>query len=124
MGNPLPVYVFAKAPVPGRVKTRLVPAVGVEGAARLARALLEDTLEALLSSGRAAPVLAVDEVEAFRGRGLPLVEQGTGDLGERLERVLGRGLTRARAVVAVGSDTPGFPPPLLEECFSALERAD
>ena len=124
MGSPLPVYVFAKAPVAGRVKTRLSPAVGAEGAARLALALLEDTLEALLAAGRAAPVLAVDDATAFRGRGLPLEEQGTGDLGQRLERVLGRGLKRARAVVAVGSDTPGFPAPLLEECFTALERAD
>ena len=108
----------------GRVKTRLSPAVGAEGAARLALALLEDTLEALIAAGRAAPVLAVDDATAFRGRGLPLEEQGTGDLGQRLERVLGRGLKRARAVVAVGSDTPGFPAPLLEECFTALERAD
>ena len=124
MSSPLPVYVFAKAPVAGRVKTRLVPAVGEEGAARLAAALLEDTLEALLQAGRAAPVLAVDDGAAFRGRGLPMVEQGTGDLGERLERVLGRGLTRAQAVVAVGSDAPGFPTPLLEACFSALEHTD
>jgi uncharacterized protein len=108
----------------GRVKTRLVPAVGAEGAARLATALLEDTLEALVASGRAAPVLAVDDAAAFRGRGLPLVQQGTGDLGERLERVLGGGLARAAAVVAVGSDTPGFPAPFLEESFSALERVD
>ncbi len=124
MGSAFPVYVFAKAPVVGRVKTRLVPAVGAEGAARLASALLEDTLEALLAAGRAAPVLAVDEPEAFRGRGLPVEEQGTGDLGQRLERVLSRGLLRARAAVAVGSDTPGFPAPLLEECFRALETAD
>jgi uncharacterized protein len=124
MGSPLTVFIFAKAPVAGRVKTRLVPAVGAEGAVRLAMALLEDTLEALLAHGRAAPVLAVDNVAAFQGRGLPMVEQGTGDLGERLERVLGRGLARAPVALVVGSDTPGFPAPLLEEAFSALERAD
>lgn len=124
MGSPLPVYVFAKAPVAGRVKTRLVPAVGRDGATRLATALLEDTLEALLAFGRAAPILAVDDASAFRGRGLPLVGQGKGDLGERLERVLGRGLERVPAVVAVGSDTAGFPAALLEESFSALERVD
>jgi rSAM/selenodomain-associated transferase 2/rSAM/selenodomain-associated transferase 1 len=124
MGSPLPAYVFAKAPVAGRVKTRLIPAVGAEGAARLATALLEDTLEALVADGRAAPVLAVDDASAFQGRGLPLVEQGQGDLGERLERVLSRGLARVPAVVAVGSDTPGLPSALLEESFSALQRAD
>jgi uncharacterized protein len=124
MGSPLPVYVFAKAPVAGRVKTRLVPAIGSEVAARLATALLEDTLEALLAFGRAAPILAVDDASAFRGRGLPLVEQGDGDLGARLERVLGRGLERAPSVMAVGSDTAGFPAALLEESFSALESSD
>jgi uncharacterized protein len=124
MGSPRPVYVFTKAPVAGRVKTRLIPALGREGAARLATALLEDTLEALLADGRAAPILAVDAPDAFRGRGLPLVEQGPGDLGQRLERVLSRGLARAPAVVAVGSDTPGFPAPLLSEAFAGLEKAD
>jgi uncharacterized protein len=124
MGSPLPVYVFAKAPVAGRVKTRLIPAVGAEGAAHLATAMLEDTLEALLADGRAAPVLAVDDASAFQGRGLPLVEQGKGDLGERLERVLARGLARVPAVVAVGGDTPGLPAALLEESFSALQHSD
>jgi glycosyltransferase A (GT-A) superfamily protein (DUF2064 family) len=38
--KPLRILVFAKAPLPGRVKTRLIPALGAEGAARLARHLL------------------------------------------------------------------------------------
>ncbi len=122
MGTPLPVYVFSKAPVAGQVKTRLISAIGADGAARLASALLEDTLEALLADGRVAPILAVDDVEAFQGRGLPLVPQGTGDLGQRLERVLGAALVRAPAVAAVGSDTAGFPSALLAEAIAGLRR--
>jgi uncharacterized protein len=124
MANPLPAFVFAKAPVRGRAKTRLEPAVGAEGAARLAAALLEDTLDALLATGCVAPVLAVDEPEAFRGRGLPVVAQGEGDLGERLERTLSRALERTPAVLALGSDSPGFPLPLIPQACAALERAD
>lgn len=42
--HPVQVVVFAKAPLPGRAKTRLAPALGVAGAARLAQLLLHDTL--------------------------------------------------------------------------------
>jgi uncharacterized protein len=124
MSGPVPAYVFAKAPVEGHVKTRLQPAVGAEGAARLASALLEDTLESLLAAGRTAPCLAVDDPSAFRGRGLPVVAQGEGDLGERMERVLGRALERSPAAIVVGSDSPGLPAPLLEQALDALERFD
>jgi len=124
MATPVPAYVFAKAPGRGGVKTRLEPAVGADGAARLAAALLEDTLESLLDAGRTAPVLAVDDVAAFRGRGVPVVAQGEGDLGQRLERVLGGALERAPRALAVGSDSPGLPAPLIEEALAALERTD
>ncbi len=40
----LSLHLLARAPVPGRVKTRLIPTLGEEGASRLQRALLEQTL--------------------------------------------------------------------------------
>ena len=43
--KPVRILVFAKAPLPGRVKTRLIPALGAEGAARLAARLLHHALE-------------------------------------------------------------------------------
>jgi len=124
MVTAVPTFVFAKAPGEGLVKTRLEPVVGAEGAARLAAALLEDTLESLLAAGRTTPCLAVDDPAAFRSRGLPVVEQGEGDLGERLERVLGRALERAPVAVAVGSDSPGFPAPLIEQALASLAHRD
>ena len=42
--SPVRILIFAKAPVPGRVKTRLIPALGPTGAARLASRLLRHTL--------------------------------------------------------------------------------
>ena len=47
------IVVFARAPVPGRAKTRLIPALGPEGAARLQAALLEDTLQRARAAGPA-----------------------------------------------------------------------
>ena len=57
----LPVVVMAKAPVAGRVKTRLVPVLGAEGAARLARALLEDGLRNILIRPFAVELAATAE---------------------------------------------------------------
>ncbi|MGB8145259.1 MAG: hypothetical protein WCF05_08830, partial [Chromatiaceae bacterium] len=48
---PTRILVFAKAPVSGRVKTRLIPALGARGAARLARRLLDHTLAQALAAG-------------------------------------------------------------------------
>ena len=49
------IVIFAKAPVPGRVKTRLIPALGAEGSAALAAEMLERTVGEAL-----ATVLAVE----------------------------------------------------------------
>ena len=45
------LIVFARAPVPGRVKTRLVPLLGEQGAARLHAQLVERTLRTALAAG-------------------------------------------------------------------------
>ena len=44
------ILIFAKAPAPGRVKTRLIPALGAEGAARLAGRLLSHALKQALAA--------------------------------------------------------------------------
>jgi hypothetical protein len=49
------VVVFAKAPLPGRAKTRLIPALGAEGAARLARRMLDHALAQALASAAGGP---------------------------------------------------------------------
>jgi glycosyltransferase A (GT-A) superfamily protein (DUF2064 family) len=50
--------------------------------------------------------------------------QGEGDLGDRLERVLRRGLRKTPAALAIGTDTPGLPPVLLSQAREALRSAD
>ena len=56
----LTILVLAKAPVPGRSKTRLAPAFGAFGAAELAAAALQDTLDAVAAAGTGRRVLVLD----------------------------------------------------------------
>lgn len=113
--KPVRILVFAKAPLPGRVKTRLIPALGAEGAARLARHLLG------LALARAR-VAAVGPVELCMSpapghpdwAGIPLPpdiqtrDQGEGDLGERMARAAKRHLDHGEAVLLTGTDCPGL----------------
>ncbi|MBS1867708.1 MAG: hypothetical protein JSS69_17475, partial [Acidobacteria bacterium] len=52
------ICVFAKPPVPGKVKTRLIPLLGEKGAAELAAAFLEDTWASVAALPWAKPILA------------------------------------------------------------------
>lgn len=110
------IGVFARAPVPGETKTRLIPALGAEGAARLHRAFLRDILG---RAARVAPVTlfvagAIDH-PAFDDLPEPLerVPQQGEDLGERMRRALQWLRGRAPAAYLVGSDAPTLPERLL-----------
>ncbi|MCI0570231.1 MAG: TIGR04282 family arsenosugar biosynthesis glycosyltransferase [Myxococcaceae bacterium] len=119
--------VFAKAPVPGRVKTRLARHLGDVRAAALARAFLLDTWSGLGCLGGVERVLALDGAPDLLPPelcGAEVWPQPEGHLGRRLEEVLARALGRSDRAVALGADTPGLPPRLLEETLLALERAD
>lgn len=119
--------VFAKPPRPGEVKTRLVSEVGAEGAARLARAFFHDTWTSVSALPWANAVLATSDVTAREwtlGPKAPIWPQGTGDLGERLERVLGRALEESPFAIAIGTDTPGLPQLLLDHARDALRGAE
>lgn len=120
------ICVFAKPPVPGRVKTRLAARFGAAYAAELAAAFLEDTWGLVNSVAWAEPVLATTGAfPALGWRGAAEVWlQGEGDLGERMERVARRALERADSVLLVGADSPGLPPRLLEQAREALLGAD
>ncbi len=108
------LLIFARAPVPGRVKTRLIPVLGAEGAARLHRALLERTLRAaggqqlmkveLWTTPHAPP----EFIAEMRRRGLPVHVQQGRDLGARMEHALADALRRAPWAVVVGCDIPGL----------------
>ncbi len=128
-GNVL--LLVAKAPIAGRVKTRLASEDGDEDRTReLASAFLADTA-ALLSHPLlpARVVLALDGAPATLPAALstfPIVLQGDGDLGVRLTNLFAAqfALPETRAVCAIGSDTPHLPLAFLVEAFSRLASPD
>lgn len=108
----VPIIVFARAPVPGRCKTRLIPGYGPIGAARLYRQLVRRTLDLALKSGCgevqlwAAPSPGHPFFAGLRRlHGIRLRRQTGGDLGRRMSRALASLLRDgAPAALLVGTD--------------------
>jgi rSAM/selenodomain-associated transferase 1 len=123
--------VFAKAPTPGRVKTRLVPALGEMAAADLQRQLIERTLDTALAAGLGEVELwcapAIDDAffaACAKRSGLSLRAQGEGDLGMRMARALELALAEGSAGLLIGSDCPALTPAYLREAAAALRNGD
>jgi hypothetical protein len=116
--------IFAKEPVPGRVKTRLCPPLSAEEAARFYLASLTETVQ-VMAKAAFFPLIFFSGREGFFRRhfpGVPLICQGEGNLGERMERALLRLLRDRDAAALIGSDSPDLPPSLVSEAFVALEE--
>jgi glycosyltransferase A (GT-A) superfamily protein (DUF2064 family) len=105
------LLVIAKQPVPGRVKTRLVPPCTNEQAAALAEAALADTLHAVLAVPAARRVLVLEgEPGAWLPPGFDILPQCGGPLDERLAGAFSA--VRGPALL-IGMDTPQVTPALL-----------
>jgi rSAM/selenodomain-associated transferase 1 len=121
------ILVFAKAPVPGQCKTRLIPELGAKGAARVQRALLDKTLRTALASDLAPVELwcapsarhAVFR-QAGETHGVRLRTQPRGDLGARMDYALRQTLCLAGPGLLIGTDCPVFAPRHLAHALAAL----
>lgn len=112
------LIVFARAPIPGQTKTRLIPALGAEQAAELHRRFLLDILS---SASRLAAHLIVavagpadtDFIRAAVAEASPEAEitaQSGDDLGQRMHNTLGETLSRGHpCAVVIGTDAPSLP---------------
>jgi len=138
--------VMAKAPVPGLAKTRLVPALGADGAAALAARLLEHALGQACAAARTAngadgadgadtvilacaPDTTHAAFEAAAARfALQRVAQSGGDLGERMalafDQAFGTAPPRADRVLMLGTDAPALDAAMLRRARAALDEAD
>lgn len=115
------VVLFTRYPEPGRAKTRLIPALGAQGAAALHRALTERTIEVVHRSGLALEIRATGAPHTAFTAWLgaeTIVDQGDGDLGERLERA-----GPPYPTLFIGADAPDLTPGLLRDAADALERS-
>lgn len=125
------VIVFAKAPVAGFAKTRLIPALGAAGAAALARRLLDHALAQALAA-RLGPVdlcCAPDIDHPSFARlaardGVVLSRQTLGDLGQRMAQALARALAATPRALLIGSDVPALDAAVLQRAAGALDQAD
>lgn len=125
------IIVFAKAPQPGQVKTRLIPVLGSAGAATLATALLADALHRAQAADLGPVELCASPAighpawsEVPLPPGLEFSDQGHGDLGVRMARACRRGLRQQPGVLLIGSDCPGLSPAHLRRAAEALASHD
>lgn len=131
---PFALAVFGRAPIAGTTKTRLIPALGADGAARLYAGFLADALalarrahlaglaEVTLWTAQSPdepPLLAVAGASEVRRR-----PQAEGDLGLRMSVALSAGVASHGRALVLGSDAPTLPFSLVQAACAALERAD
>lgn len=124
------LVVMAKAPVPGLAKTRLIPALGAQGAADLAHRLLMHTLtqtaglhadhwELCVTPDTSHP--AFDRAVADAQGRLQLSAQGEGDLGHRMHRAIERVLRAHDKALLIGTDAPALTTGLLRLAEASLD---
>lgn len=124
------IGVLAKAPAPGQAKTRLIPALGAEGAAQLQRQL---TLHALQTATAAAPgavtlFTAGNPDHPFWTQcraqfGVTVVAQHGSHLGERMQHALQTLLRTHERAALTGTDCPVLEVHHLAELIAALDNA-
>ncbi|HEX9454413.1 MAG TPA: TIGR04282 family arsenosugar biosynthesis glycosyltransferase, partial [Candidatus Binatia bacterium] len=123
--------IMAKAPVAGRVKTRLVPPLSYEQAAELYRALLLDQLANLKNVTAAERYIAYapDDVEALMrdlgGANFQYLPQRGDDLGARMEYLFSDLQSRGHSrIILIGSDLPALPLQIVNDAFTRLSSPD
>jgi rSAM/selenodomain-associated transferase 1 len=126
------LIVMAKAPVAGKVKTRMQPSLTPEQSAQLHERLLEHCLATVATVASAN----VDCVELWvagehviwpkikQCYSLSIYQQLGVDLGERMANAAAQALSRASSVVIIGSDCPFIDAAYLRQAFDALETND
>jgi rSAM/selenodomain-associated transferase 1 len=134
------LVIFAKAPVSGLAKTRMIPALGAHGSAGLAQQLLLhavqqaaqvpwDALALCVSPDTTHPAFALAQDLVHKSTATPqspltLSLQGDGDLGQRMHRALLRGLSQHAAVLLMGTDAPDLNAAVLQQAAQALQTHD
>lgn len=122
------IAVMARVPVAGRAKTRLIPALGAEGAAALQARLIERTV-ATATAARIGPVTlwaTPDETHPLfsalrRQFGVALVRQPDGDLGARMHAAVE---AAAGAALVIGTDCPALSADHLHRAAATLRNYD
>ncbi len=127
------LIVFVRNPAAGTVKTRLIPALGEEGAASLYKDMAEYTFRwasRLASKNRGVLEVRFDrgsirDMEGWLGKGFRYLPQGEGDVGARMSRAFRENFMEGiRKAVLIGTDLPGLTVFHVREAWKALDDAD
>lgn len=127
------LIIFTRYPQSGKTKTRLIPALGEEGAANLQRQMTEYTVSKVKKFQSSA---AISFEIRFAGGDLQLMQnwlgtelnyqlQGEGDLGKRMKNSFLSAFNQgAQEAIAIGIDCPGVNAQLLAEAFEKIRNCD
>lgn len=125
------LIIFARDPVPGQVKTRLIPSLGEEGACALHLKLLRRTIDIARQCPGVDVELWIDSeapsaemIGMIRDHQLRLRSQEGSDLGLRMHHAFRDVLDRSGSVVLIGSDCPDWRVEDLVQAFDQLQRHD
>jgi rSAM/selenodomain-associated transferase 2/rSAM/selenodomain-associated transferase 1 len=127
------LMVFTRFPEPGKAKTRLIPALGAKGAARLQRQMTEHVMAAAAKlSNRPGLTIEVRHeggstglMQAWLGPQYSYRQQGAGDLGRRMARAFEAAFRNATGTaVIIGSDIPGISADIIQQTFEGLQKND
>lgn len=124
------LIIFTRVPVPGQVKTRLIPAIGAFGACRLYEYLVQRLVDQVQKLPVAIQVWyasgPIPEQDIWYGIAAGrYVQFQDNDLGKRMYHALKQAFSdRATKVVLVGTDIPELTGAILDSAFSALNTVD
>jgi len=127
------LIIFTRYPEPGKTKTRLIPALGSIGAAKVQQQMAEYTV---LQAQELQKAIGISVEMRFAGGNLQLMQdwlglellyqsQGEGDLGSRMARSLFDAFQKsAEYVIIIGTDCPGLTSQILVTAFQELRTVD
>jgi rSAM/selenodomain-associated transferase 1 len=124
------ILIFAKTPYPGSVKTRLIPALGEEGATRLYVRLLKRLVDWISRTPYAIEIWVTPDVEHPLWEQLtdeyavPVYLQQGEDLGARMGLAAQQALTRYRHIALIGVDCPALAPHHMRQTFDWLTDSE
>jgi rSAM/selenodomain-associated transferase 1 len=125
------VAVFAKAPVPGYAKTRLIPKLGAVGAAALQAGFIQRTLATVCSTSAYETSLWCTPkcqhpffLACAQTFTVQLIEQPNGDLGTRMDAAFARLASDATPLVLIGTDCPTLTTQHITDAHAALQQGD
>ncbi len=127
------LIIFTRYPEAGKTKTRLIPALGAQGAAQLHRQMAQQTVETgrklIQSRGVSLEIRytggSLVQMQDWLGLDLIYSIQGTGDLGDRMNQSFQAGFNQGfSAIIIIGTDCIDLNTDILTQAFDTLKQQD